>query len=121
MQTSDFEQELKAEQIRHRMIKNAASIWGVDEDDVESSFDPIVIMLIEACAYELNKINREMMSSRTRILNRLAQTLSPQTLTGARPAHTMMQARSSDITTIIDTDAQFSTSIKMYAADVDKK
>ncbi len=121
MKASDFEHELSTEQIRNRMIKNAARIWGVEIDEIESTFDPIVTMLIEASAYELNKINREMLSSRARIMNRLAQTLSPETLTGASPAHTVLQARSIEVETLLDRDAQFSTVIKQHSADVDKK
>ncbi|HMT28082.1 MAG TPA: hypothetical protein PKD91_02260, partial [Bacteroidia bacterium] len=121
MRASDFENELSTEQIRNRMIKNAARIWGVEIEEIESTFDPIVTMLIEACSYELNKINREMLSSRSRIMNRLAQTLSPESLIGAQPAHTVLQARSIEIETVIDKDAQFSTIIKQHSADVDKK
>ncbi len=75
--------ELSTENIRSRMIKNAARIWGVDGDDIESTFDPIVTMLIEACAFELNKVNSEILNSQSRILERLAQVLSPDTFTGA--------------------------------------
>jgi hypothetical protein len=121
MKAADFENELSTEQIRNRMIKNAARIWGVEVEEIESTFDPIVTMLIEACSYELNKINREMLSSRSRIMNRLAQTLSPESLIGANPAHTVMQARSIEIETLIDRDAQFSTVIKQHSVDVDKK
>ncbi|MBL0341125.1 MAG: type VI secretion system baseplate subunit TssF [Bacteroidetes bacterium] len=121
MRASDFENELSTEQIRNRMIKNAAKVWGVEIEDIESTFDPLVTMLIEACSYELNKINREMMSSRTRIMNRLAQTLSPETLIGAQPAHTIIQARSIEMECTINRDDQFSTVIKQHSVDVDKK
>ena len=77
--------ELTTERIRSRMLKNAARIWGVESEDIESSFDPLVTMMIEACAAELNKINGEILSSQTRILNRLARILSPEALTGPHP------------------------------------
>ena len=79
--------ELSTENIRSRMIKNAARIWGVEGDDIESTFDPMVTMLIEACAFELYKVNNEIKNSQSRILERLAQVLSPDTFTGAQPAY----------------------------------
>ena len=109
MRASDFENELSTEQIRNRMIKNAARIWGVEIEEIESTFDPIVTMFIEACSYELNKINREMLSSRSRIMNRLAQTLSPESLIGAQPAHTILQARSVEMESIIESDVEEET------------
>ncbi|MBL0053044.1 MAG: type VI secretion system baseplate subunit TssF [Bacteroidetes bacterium] len=121
MRSSDFENELSVEQIRNRMIKNAARIWSVETDDIEASFDPLVTMLIEACSYELNKINREMLSSRKRIMNRLAQTLSPETLTGTQPAHTVIHARSAEPFAILDKETQLSSNVKLFSADVDKK
>ncbi len=121
MKTNELDNELSTEQIRNRMIRNAARIWGVDIEEIESTFDPIITMMIEACSYELNKINREMMSSRGRIMNRLAHTLSPETLIGAQPAHTVVQARSIEPETFVDSGAQFSTVIRQHAADVDRK
>lgn len=121
MKPADFTNELSVEQIRNRMIRNAARVWGVELEEIESTFDPIVTMLIESCAYELNKINRVMTESRTRILNRLAQTLSPEAITGPMPAHTVLQARSIEIETVLKSDAQFNTIIRQHSADVDKK
>ncbi|MBL0104966.1 MAG: type VI secretion system baseplate subunit TssF [Bacteroidetes bacterium] len=90
------------------MIKNAAKIWGGNEnDDPESSFDPIVTMFIDACASELYKINSEIRSSQSRILNRLAQILSPEALIGPQPSHAIAHARPTDPTLAIDPDIQF--------------
>ena len=88
--------ELSAENIRSRMIKNAARIWGVEGDDIESTFDPLVTMMIEACAYELSKVNSEIVDSQSRILERLAQVLSPDTFTGAQPAYAIAHARAAE-------------------------
>ncbi len=88
------------------MIKNAARIWGVEGDDIESTFDPLVSMLIEACAYELNKVNSEVADTQLRILERLAQVLSPDTFTGAQPAYAVAHARSSDPETTLYSEVQ---------------
>jgi hypothetical protein len=101
--------ELSTENIRSRMIKNAARIWGVEGDDIESTFDPMVTMLIEACAFELYKVNNEISNSQSRILERLAQVLSPDTFTGAQPAYAIAHARS------VEPEGKLNREIQLYA------
>ncbi|MBW1296742.1 type VI secretion system baseplate subunit TssF [Aquimarina litoralis] len=74
-------------QIKNRMIKKAASLWGVSPNEIESSFDPVVSLLIGACASEIEKISSEIDNSQTRITERLIQLMTPETLYGSRPAH----------------------------------
>ncbi len=74
-------------QIKNRMVKKAASLWGVSPNEIESSFDPVVSLLIGACASEIEKISSEIDNSQTRITERLIQLMTPETLYGAKPAH----------------------------------
>ncbi len=82
-------------QIKNRMIKKAASLWGVPPNEIENSFDPIISLLIGACASEISKISGEINSSQTRITERLIQLMTPDTLYGARPAHAIAYAEPS--------------------------
>jgi len=50
-------------EIKNRMIKKAAELWGVSPYDIESSFDPVVSLLMGACASELAKISNELTGS----------------------------------------------------------
>ncbi|MBX2924954.1 MAG: type VI secretion system baseplate subunit TssF [Chitinophagaceae bacterium] len=99
------------EHIKARMLRNAAKVWrqaekGVDVDFdapmLENNFDPLVSMLLTACAAEISKISDEIESSRTRVLERLVQLLSPDAHTGAAAAHAIACAtpvdKSLDIT-----------------------
>ncbi len=79
-------------QIKNRMIKKAASLWGVSPNEIESSFDPVVSLLISACASEIEKISSEIDNSQTRITERLIQLMTPETLYGSRPAHGIIYA-----------------------------
>ncbi|WP_405206113.1 type VI secretion system baseplate subunit TssF [Aquimarina sp. LLG6339-5] len=79
-------------QIKNRMIKKAASLWGVSPNEIESSFDPVVALLIGACASEIEKISGEIDNSQTRITERLIQLMTPETLYGSRPAHGIIYA-----------------------------
>ncbi|WP_244542953.1 type VI secretion system baseplate subunit TssF [Aquimarina amphilecti] len=74
------------------MIKKAASLWGVSPNEIESSFDPVVSLLIGACASEIEKISGEIDNSQTRITERLIQLMTPETLYGSRPAHGIVYA-----------------------------
>jgi hypothetical protein len=118
---NELTKELSVERIRSRMLKNAARIWGEESEDIESSFDPVVAMLIEACATELNKINGEILSSQTRILSRLAQILSPEALIGPQPAHAIAHARSMEPTSVLDSDVQFYIMKKIGSLNASEK
>ena len=89
------------------MLKNAARAWGYPETEAENNFDPLVSMLLSACSIELEKISGEIHSSRSRVLERLVQLLSPNALTGALPAHAVACGTPVEKTLDIHEDAQF--------------
>lgn len=98
------------EQIKNRMIKTAARLWGYSEDETESSFDPLVSLLFSASAVELEKISGEIQATRARLLERMVQLLSPEVLSGPLPAHAVMYARAvEDDARLQDTDQFFRT------------
>jgi len=78
------------EEIRNRMMKNAASLWGVPANEIDTSFDPIVALLISACAAEIEKIASEVNESQTRITEKIIQLMTPEFVFGARPAHSIL-------------------------------
>ena len=109
--------ELSVENIRSRMLKNAARIWGVESEDIEATFDPLVTMMIEACAYELGKINNEIHDSQSRVLEQLAQVLSPDVFTGPRPAYAVAHARASEPESFLGSEMQFYAQQKIITQD----
>src|SRR5690606_38637322 len=78
------------EEIRNRMMKNAAALWGVPANEIDMSFDPIVALLISACAAEIEKIASEVDESQTRITEKIIQLMTPEFVFGARPAHAVL-------------------------------
>lgn len=82
--------------IKDRLMQSAARFWGLPETDTEANFDPLVALLMGACAAELEKINGEIENSRSRVLERLVQLLSPEALTGVLPAHAIAYALPAD-------------------------
>jgi hypothetical protein len=100
------------EQIKNRMMKTAARLWGYPEDETESSFDPLVNVLFSATALELEKISNEIQASRARLLERMVQLLSPEVLCGPLPAHGILSARSIDEVAWLKGNDQFYSSQK---------
>lgn len=99
-------------QIQQRMYKEAAAIYeqysGKKLSRLEG-FDPLVYMLIGACASEFGKLSQEIQSSWARMLEYVAQLLTPEVYTGAVSAHAIVHARSSlgNINTRKDKDVAF--------------
>jgi hypothetical protein len=81
------------DKIKSRMIRNAAQIWGFREPQAESSFDPLVSLLLGACAFELEKISGEINNSESRIIERMVSILTPQPITSPHPAYAVAYAK----------------------------
>ena len=63
--------QLSKDQIKDRLLKRAAKQWGYTDVELENVFDPIVNLLFDVCAKELENISHEIFSSRRRITERL--------------------------------------------------
>lgn len=101
------------EKIKSRMIRNAARIWGFQEPQSESSFDPIVSLLLGACAFELEKISSEINNAESRIIERLVNILTPQPITSPHPAFAVAFATPSRKGAKVLPGYQFYTDIKL--------
>ncbi len=73
------------ENTKSRLLKRAAELWAVDDSALDS-FDPLVRLLLEACAVEFEKLGRDIQASETRLMERLAQILCPDVANLPRPA-----------------------------------
>jgi hypothetical protein len=93
------------ERIRNRMMKRAAEYWGFAESEMDD-FDPLVTLLIEACAVEFEKISGESAKLQNRMLERLAHLLYPGMI-AVNPACGIVQLRSSEPSVILFPDEQF--------------
>ncbi len=80
------------EAIRSEMIREVAHLWNYDESEMAvESFDPLVGLLLGAFATGLEGLHHELQNSRSRIVQRLAQLLTPSVMTGPQPAHAVMR------------------------------
>lgn len=83
---------LTKDEIKDRLIRRAAETWGVDEMEIEFSFDPIVGILFDACAHEFERISDTIKTSRTKVTERLVDLLTPEISVTAKPAHAVMHS-----------------------------
>ncbi|GAB3012977.1 type VI secretion system baseplate subunit TssF [Niabella terrae] len=95
------------EQIRNRMLQQAARIWGYPETEDASGFDPLVNLLLTVNAAELERISSEIHRSRNRVMERIIQLLAPDVLTGPHQASAILNANSLDEGTRISDKEQF--------------
>jgi len=93
------------ERIRNRMIKRAADIWGFAESEMDD-FDPLVGLIIESCAIELEKLSLEIGKTQHRMLERLANLIHPR-LIDVSPAYGVVHARASEPISILNEETQF--------------
>ena len=77
------------EQIRNRMLKYAATFWGIKKAE---NFDPVVKLLLEALANEMYMLGEDFTAIETRLLEKTAQILTPGILTSPFPAHGIVHA-----------------------------
>lgn len=77
------------EQIRDRILKNAATSWGVRKT---VNFDPVVKIMFEGMANEIYMLGQDFTAIETRLLEKMAQILTPGILTAPFPAHGVMHA-----------------------------
>ena len=66
-------------------------MWGYSELESENAFDPVLELILSACASELEKLRFEQENSRTRITERILEVIFPDEVTGITPSQTLLQ------------------------------
>ena len=74
------------DQVHKRLKANVEKFWEIEQRDAQS-IDPMVEMLLGACAAEFEKSGEFINNAQNRILERLSELLVPEVYTNARPAH----------------------------------
>lgn len=107
------------------MLKTAARLWNVPESEIESNFDPLIILLLDACAAELEKTDQNIQATQHRLLDKISESLLPDAIMNVQPASCVMHALSADNYAEVDENIRFSilqqiqqTGARPYAAEV---
>ncbi|RYY20840.1 MAG: hypothetical protein EOO36_02355 [Cytophagaceae bacterium] len=92
--------------VKSRLTRQAAELWGYSEAELEG-FDPLVNLLLEACAVEFERMGQELNHTQHRLVERLATLLNPDVVDSPHPAHAVVQAQARETLVDLPTDAQF--------------
>jgi hypothetical protein len=84
--------QYKKERIIGRLRQSTARIWGYEESGIQG-FDPVIDLLLGACASELERLAVDANAAQTRILERISQILLPDVHLGPTPAYLVLQAK----------------------------
>lgn len=97
------------EAIKNRMYRHAMNYWGVKKVE---NLDPLVKLMLEALSSEIFGLSHDIETSQHRILDKIANMLTPDTLVSVRPAHGIIHALPRDIPQhTIETDSGFFANI----------
>jgi len=99
----------RKEQIKDRMLKTAARIWDQANIRDEGSFDPLVGMLVSACASEIENVSREISQSQNRVTEKLMDWINPEINGGVKPDHSIASAQPTEDFYHIKNDFRFYT------------
>lgn len=81
------------DEIRLRMLKEAARLWGDGDVLDPDAYDPVLNLLVGACASEIERVGHEVQTVQNRVFERMVQLLLPSAATTPLPAHAVAQAR----------------------------
>jgi len=99
--------------IKQRMISVAAKAWGVTNKEIEKT-DPIVPLLIDACASEIAKVSSSINESRDKMGGKIMELLTPAELTSPYPARAILYAMPMDTMSTIDENNEFYFAKRSY-------
>jgi len=95
--------------IRKRMISAAASSWGINVRDLAKA-DPLIPLLIDACASEVERVSSSIEDARNTMGDKLMELLTPESLLSPFPARSILYAHPFDASFVISPEHQFYTS-----------
>lgn len=74
--------------IQENILARVAEEWDIGGD----RYDPLVNMIMGACAAELEQVYHEIYNAETRVLHRLQEMLMPETANVPKPAHALLKS-----------------------------
>ncbi|BAX80233.1 type VI secretion system baseplate subunit TssF [Labilibaculum antarcticum] len=100
------------ELIKERMLRQASRMWAIDEVYDESSFDPLVRILISALAAESESIYHEMDQVQDRVAKKLMNQLIPHIHGGVQPGHSVVIINPTDSVTCLPANYKFLSRVR---------
>jgi hypothetical protein len=93
-------------EIKKRMISAAAKSWGITTKEMES-VDPLITLLIDACASEIENISASVDEVRQKMGVKLMELLTPENLLSPVPSRAILHAHPFNPITKVNEDYEF--------------
>jgi hypothetical protein len=93
-------------EVKKRMISAAAKSWGITIKDMES-VDPLITLLIDACASEIENISASIDEVRQKMGIKLMELLTPESLLSPVPSRAILHAHPFNPFTKVNEDHEF--------------
>ena len=98
------------EVIKNRMLKHALTYWGIKNTE---DIDPAIKLILEALSSEMYNLGNEIKDTQVRILEKIANMLSPDFLTAPNSAHALLHATPAEPTELLTQTNAFFTQRKI--------
>ncbi len=110
--------EIKSrEQIKDRMVRMAAGYWNLEENEIEANFDPLLILLFDTVAGEMEQLGYRIRDIQSQLLSELSALMLPQSLLNAKPASAILTAKPNGATALLKSETNFVTVARTSRAD----
>ena len=91
-------------------MKHALNYWGIKNTE---DLDPVVKLILESLSSELFNLGNEIKDTQSRILEKIANLLSPDFLTSPNPAHAILHADPVEPAELLNSTTAFYTQRKI--------
>src|SRR3954470_2820331 len=98
------------EVIKNRVLKHALNYWNIKNTD---DLDPVAKLILEALSLELYNLGNDIKDTQVRILEKLANLLTPDFLTAPNPAHALLHTMPVEATEKLTYNTGFFTQKKI--------
>jgi hypothetical protein len=96
----------RKEIILGRLKQSAAKLWGYQDAETDG-FDPVIDLLLGACASEFERLSTELNISQTRILEKVSEILLPEVYIHPSPSYAVIHAKPISLERFTDQADQF--------------
>ena len=104
--------------IKRRMLKQAMNYYDIKNGN-EQDLDPIVKLMMEALSLELYNLGNDIVDTQVRVLEKIANLLTPDFLTCPNPAHAILHSLPIEPTEKLNDKTIFFTQKKMSSRNDD--
>ena len=91
------------------MVRLAAEQWNIPENEIDANFDPLLMLIFDAVASEIEGVGYQIRDIQNTLLDELSSLMLPEALLRTKPASCILSAQPNEKTGFIKKENNFST------------